>query len=67
MYKHHTFPIISQYDPKFEVCYLLPYILYLYDFAQCRCDVGSHGILVSMYLGELCCPGAGLITTCRCN
>ena len=40
---------MSQYDPKFEVCYLLPYVLYSYDFAQCRCDVDSCGILVSFY------------------
>ena len=35
---------MSQYDPNCEV---LPYVVYSYDSAWCRCDIDSPGILVS--------------------
>ena len=40
---------MSRYDLKFEVCYLLPHVSNSYDFAQCMCDIITHGILVSFY------------------
>ena len=40
MYKQQANQLImGQYDPKFEVCYLHPYVLDTYDFAQCRSGV----------------------------
>ena len=44
MYKH-TFSIMGQYDPKFEVCY----VSYTHDFVQYRRDIGSSRVLVSFY------------------